>query len=199
MVELDYLIIYTDQAIPAYSHKFNPEFHISDDFLLSAFLTSLKLYADLGEEGTQPSDMELDGRAIKVQYSKELQLSMIDLETTLLLFYEAKKVALTIGVGVKQNNRMSIAKMFEVSQMMVDLENYMQNYAGVDWKSVDQSVLEEIDDHILSDVIHKYMESHTADDECYLGDKCPFRLSPDELNEERKSFMGKIKTRFGRK
>lgn len=196
MPNIEYLIIYTNDGIPVYSHQFSNSFGVSDDVLLSAFLTSLNHFANLG--GKVPENMKLENKSIEIKFSDELKLSTITIENTVLVFYYGGLDYLGIGVGVDRNEFGRINSLFEIAQLMVEIDRYMANYSKIDWRDVDKSLIADFEAKLLSSVVHNYIEAHDADDICFLEENCPYKLVPDTdpVETEDKSFTQKLKERF---
>lgn len=193
MVELDYFIIYTNDGIPIYSYQFDKQFHISDDVLLSAFLATLNLFAKVDRK--TPTNVNLEEFNLELEYSEELQLSSIHIEDTVLVFYYADEEELTIGVGVNKENFNNVNALFEISQMLVDTEKFMKDYATIIWNDIDQQFINEFEYRLLSTVVHNFVDSHTDTDDCFLGEKCPFKIA-DEKVIEKDSFRSRFINRF---
>jgi len=195
MVEMDYLIIYEQTGIPLYSYQFDEDFQISDEFLLSAFLTSLNQYS-MARPEDRPSVLKLDNKDIKIDYSDELKLSTVEIDKTLLLFYHGNDAELTIGIGINTEEQSKVNILFSVTQLMVEIDQFMEDYdKNVDLRNINNHQMEIFESRLHQEVIHKFVESHTDDDDCYLGEHCPFKQSEPTIGSST-SFADRLRSRF---
>ncbi|MHA2502716.1 MAG: hypothetical protein ACXAE3_07595 [Candidatus Kariarchaeaceae archaeon] len=198
MVVLDYLIIYTNTGIPIYSYKFKKSFEISDDLLFSAFLASLNQFSQIELSMDRPSTIVMEDEEVNVEYSDEFKLSTLEIDQTILIFYYSELESITVGVGISKDQYGAINTLFSLTQLMVEIEQFVGDYNDLDWTDLDKNILKHFESRLHLFVIHKFLDAHTAQDHCYLNNACPFRRGTETEPVPEKSLGKRLRTRFGR-
>lgn len=173
---LNYLIMFTEDGIPVYSRCFANLCMASlrDDVLLSAFLSSLNIIAQM-DPSSAPEELILDDNPIKVYYGEEKGIRSINLEDLELIFYYTKVDEIIIASGFIYKGKQPES---EVHQFMVDLESFLGKYSQTTWSNLPNDFIMNFEKDLLKSVVHPFqVKTHGKVAYCPYGENCFFRVS----------------------
>lgn len=183
-MELEYLIIYTNNGLPVYARCFadSCKTAIGNPTLFTAFLASLNQFAKYDPENI-PDEMMLNDIPVKVNFNPDDGVNSINLKELQLLFFYSQLEDITISAGFNSEkyDRAEIVPIFK--QFLEQVEEFLKSYEGTDWSYIETAKLLEFENKLLDEVVDPFFNRHGMKNKCALGENCPFRIAIYEGEE----------------